>query len=81
MPILGGMEATELIRAYETHNDLTPTPIIALGAHGSAYSFRAEVVPGLLTFRGNPFSAIDDREHCLNAGMVRHALLSLSLWG
>jgi len=35
MPIMGGMEATELIRAYETHNDLTPTPIIALGAHGT----------------------------------------------
>ncbi|KAI0312759.1 hypothetical protein OF83DRAFT_1066664 [Amylostereum chailletii] len=33
MPFMGGMEATELIRAYEMHNGLTPTPIIALTAH------------------------------------------------
>jgi len=33
MPFMGGMEATELIRAYEMHNNLTPTPIIALTAH------------------------------------------------
>ena len=43
MPFMGGMEATELIRAYEMHNNLTPTPIIALTAHASAYSFHAEV--------------------------------------
>jgi osomolarity two-component system sensor histidine kinase NIK1 len=36
MPFMGGMEATELIRAYETHNSLAPTPIIALTAHASA---------------------------------------------
>ena len=35
MPLMGGMEATELIRAYEMHNSLTPTPIIALTAHAS----------------------------------------------
>jgi osomolarity two-component system sensor histidine kinase NIK1 len=33
MPFMGGMEATELIRAYERHNNLAPTPIIALTAH------------------------------------------------
>ncbi|KAA1473198.1 hypothetical protein DENSPDRAFT_779569 [Dentipellis sp. KUC8613] len=33
MPFMGGMEATELIRAYEMHNNLAPTPIIALTAH------------------------------------------------
>jgi osomolarity two-component system sensor histidine kinase NIK1 len=33
MPFMGGMEATELIRAYEVQNGLTPTPIIALTAH------------------------------------------------
>ncbi|KAH9058068.1 hypothetical protein EDB87DRAFT_1564499 [Lactarius vividus] len=33
MPFMGGMEATELIRAYELHNNLPPTPIIALTAH------------------------------------------------
>ncbi|EPQ52996.1 hypothetical protein GLOTRDRAFT_45993 [Gloeophyllum trabeum ATCC 11539] len=33
MPFMGGMEATELIRAYEMHNGLPRTPIIALTAH------------------------------------------------
>ena len=53
MPIMGGMEATGLIRAYETQNKLTPTPIIALDAHGSAYSFHAKVALGFVTFRAN----------------------------
>lgn len=44
MPFMGGMEATELIRAYEMHNNLAPIPIIALTAHASAYCFRAEEV-------------------------------------
>jgi osomolarity two-component system sensor histidine kinase NIK1 len=33
MPFMGGMEATELIRAYEKQTGLSPTPIIALTAH------------------------------------------------
>ncbi|KAJ7736694.1 hypothetical protein B0H16DRAFT_1380008 [Mycena metata] len=33
MPLMGGMEATQRIRAYEMEYDLTPTPIIALTAH------------------------------------------------
>lgn len=37
MPFMGGEEATELIRAYERHNDLPRTPIIALTAHASTY--------------------------------------------
>jgi CheY-like chemotaxis protein len=37
MPFMGGMEATELIRSYEMHKSLSPTPIIALTAHASAY--------------------------------------------
>ena len=44
MPFMGGMEATELIRAYETHNNLSPTPIVALTAHPSAYHFHVEVL-------------------------------------
>lgn len=35
MPFMGGVEATELIRAYERHNDLPRTPILALTAHAS----------------------------------------------
>ncbi|KAG8876636.1 hypothetical protein FRB98_007096 [Tulasnella sp. 332] len=33
MPFMGGMEATELIRAFETEQNLDRTPIIALTAH------------------------------------------------
>ncbi|RXW19832.1 hypothetical protein EST38_g6023 [Candolleomyces aberdarensis] len=33
MPFMGGMESTELIRSYEMHKGLPPTPIIALTAH------------------------------------------------
>ena len=37
MPFMGGMEATELIRSYEMHRGLSPTPIIALTAHASTF--------------------------------------------
>ena len=41
MPFMGGMEATELIRAYEGEHHLERTPIIALTAHASeCYIFR-----------------------------------------
>jgi osomolarity two-component system, sensor histidine kinase NIK1 len=33
MPVMGGFEATALIRKYEGENGLKPTPIIALTAH------------------------------------------------
>ncbi|KAJ7692771.1 hypothetical protein B0H17DRAFT_533990 [Mycena rosella] len=33
MPLMGGMEATQRIRAYEAQYGLSPTPIIALTAH------------------------------------------------
>jgi CheY-like chemotaxis protein len=50
MPFMGGMEATELIRAYEMHNNLAPTPIIALTAHASAYCpFYTEMAFGFVT--------------------------------
>lgn len=35
MPFMGGMEATEVIRAFEAHVGLERTPIIALTAHAS----------------------------------------------
>lgn len=38
MPFMGGMEATELIRAYELEQKLPRMPIIALTAHASTYS-------------------------------------------
>jgi CheY-like chemotaxis protein len=49
MPFMGGMEATELIRAYEMHNNLPPIPIIALTAHASAFSFYVEMTLGFMT--------------------------------
>ena len=33
MPLMGGMEATELIRSFEMHKGIQPIPIIALTAH------------------------------------------------
>lgn len=33
MPVMGGMEATGLIREYEAFNGVAETPIIALTAH------------------------------------------------
>lgn len=33
MPVMDGMEATELIREFEKDNDLNPVPIIAITAH------------------------------------------------
>ncbi len=36
MPFMGGMEATELIRAFELHDGLERSPIIALTAHASS---------------------------------------------
>ena len=42
MPVLGGFEATALIRKYEAEHGLKPTPIIALTAHAMVgYRVRA----------------------------------------
>lgn len=38
MPFMGGMEATELIRAHEKLLGIGRTPIIALTAHASSSS-------------------------------------------
>jgi osomolarity two-component system, sensor histidine kinase NIK1 len=67
MPFMGGMEATELIRAYEMHNGLPPVPIIALTAHASKHYFWFYMIRQL-TF----LSVIGDRERCLQAGMDDH---------
>ena len=68
MPFMGGMEATELIRAYEVHNNLPPTPIIALTAHASTFSIFNCILVTIFLMRR---TVIGDRERCLDAGMVR----------
>jgi osomolarity two-component system sensor histidine kinase NIK1 len=66
MPFMGGMEATELIRSYEMHRSLPPTPIIALTAHASESCLQPYVM--LLKI----MAVIGDRERCLQAGMDDH---------
>jgi osomolarity two-component system sensor histidine kinase NIK1 len=44
MPFMGGMEATELIRAYEMHKGLLRIPIIALTAHASTSQSQSSVM-------------------------------------
>lgn len=66
MPIMGGMEATEHIRRYESSLNLERTPIIALTAHASEFK---------LTYpqsHSDPWSVMGDRERCLRAGMDDH---------
>jgi osomolarity two-component system, sensor histidine kinase NIK1 len=67
MPFMGGMEATELIRAYEKKTGLSPIPIIALTAHASAYGALNDPACFSLAY---VFTVIGDRERCLQAGMV-----------
>jgi len=67
MPFMGGMEATELIRAYEVEHHLERTPIIALTAHASKH-YNFHLVRKFLT---TP-TVIGDRERCLQAGMDDH---------
>ena len=69
MPFMGGMEATELIRAFEGQKSLTSTPIIALTAHASTY-LDGVTSPSTLTVS----LVIGDRERCLQAGMVSYRL-------
>jgi osomolarity two-component system, sensor histidine kinase NIK1 len=76
MPFMGGMEATELIRAYEVHNNLPPTPIIALTAHAS--TFLASVLGATFSDALSFCVVIGDRERCLDAGMVRIAIIAFT---
>ena len=67
MPFMGGMEATEHIRAYEMQHGLDPIPIIALTAHASTLRHTIHEVSNLTIT-----PVIGDRERCLQAGMDDH---------
>lgn len=66
MPFMGGMEATEHIRAYEIQHGLDPIPIIALTAHASMLRHITQ------RFQSHNALVIGDRERCLQAGMDDH---------
>ena len=50
MPFMGGMEATEHIRAYEMQHGLDPIPIIALTAHASTFRYTVTRFPISLNY-------------------------------
>jgi hypothetical protein len=68
MPFMGGMEATELIRSYEMHRGLSPTPIIALTAHASAYIslfLTLQLIPPFLSSDWWPWAVFKSRHGML----------------
>ena len=59
MPVMGGLEATELIRAYEADNQMDACPIIALTANAQPSDAEACLAAGMTDFLSKPFRKDD----------------------
>lgn len=75
MPVMGGLEATGLIREYETAKAVPRTPIIALTAHAMIGKQEAS-----FDSTSALISRLGDKERCLEAGMDEYGTYLLSLF-
>lgn len=67
MPVLGGLETTRLIRAYEKATGLAECPIVALTANAQPSDVEACLAAGMNDFLAKPF-----RKNALLARMLRY---------
>ena len=67
MPVLGGLETTRLIRAYEKAMGLAECPIVALTANAQPSDVEACLAAGMNDFLAKPF-----RKNALLARMLRY---------
>lgn len=75
MPVLGGLEATRLIRAHEKASGLAECPIVALTANAQPSDVEACLAAGMNDFLAKPF-----RKNELLARMIQHAKGGVSHW-
>src|SRR5271167_2017590 len=70
MPVMGGFEATALIRKYEQDHGLKPTPIIALTAHAMVGYRVSSLLLQMIT--------LTSQLKCLQAGMTDYLTKPIS---
>ncbi|WP_052261783.1 ATP-binding protein [Leisingera sp. ANG-M1] len=75
MPVLGGLEATRLIRAHEKASGLAECPIVAFTANAQPSDVEACLAAGMNDFLAKPFRKIE-----LLARMIQHAKGGVSHW-
>jgi len=59
MPVMDGVEATQLIRQHESASPLAPTPIIALTANAMSSDREKCLQAGMNDFLSKPFNTQD----------------------